>query len=95
MQLVVEKLPLLFIICKITNAQIVSSNPKQKSHLNPKKHQTFPTKVFWSKIHGMVTKCIYVDPTIPNPHMWKVAKYKDNKKCKTFFTLGLASSKQS
>jgi hypothetical protein len=58
---------------------------KRKCHLNPKKHQTFQTKVFWNKIHGMVTKCIYMDPTIPNPHMWKVVEYKNVKKQNIFY----------
>jgi hypothetical protein len=37
----------------------------------------------------MVTKCIFTNLTIPNPHKGKVVGYKNNKKCFTNSYLGI------
>lgn len=48
----------------------------------PKQHQTLTTNFFWNKIQSMVTKCIFTNITIPNPHKGKVVGYKTIKNVK-------------
>jgi len=38
---------------------------------------------------------IFVNPIAQNPHKEKAIRYKNNKKCKKTFTLGIPSTKQS
>jgi hypothetical protein len=75
----------------MTKAQIVSHMKKKKKlSLHTPTMQNVPNQRFGNNICDTIAKCIFMNPTIPNPHQVKVVgcMFKKN-------TLGLPSTRQS
>lgn len=82
MQLVVEKIPLLFIIYKIINIQIASNNQK-KMPLKSQKTPNIPNESFWEQDPWYGHQMYIRGPN--NPKSTHVAEYKDIKKQDIFY----------